>query len=203
MTVSLPSNVHHVHNTTFTALLQSLRQRDLKPSEVRSLVREMTTTLSKSVHLDTTAPEETVAVIVVLRSGLAMFDGFMDSLPQNLSTAVYHLGIFRDQTTLQPVEYYNKLPLKPAQIKRAVVLDPLIATGGTAAAVVGILEEWGLEKVTFLSMLSTPTGLSHAAGVWPEGSRFVVGAVDPEVNAKGYIQPGVGDIGDRLFGTVF
>ncbi|RAH48806.1 phosphoribosyl transferase [Aspergillus brunneoviolaceus CBS 621.78] len=184
MTVTLPANVHHVHNTTFTALLENLRQRGLKPSEVRSLV-------------------QTVAVIVVLRSGLAMFDGFMDSLPQNLSTAVYHLGIFRDQTTLQPVEYYNKLPLKPAQIKQAVVLDPLIATGGTAAAVVAILQEWGLEKVTFLSMLSTPTGLSHAAGVWPEGSRFVVGAVDPEVNAKGYIRPGVGDIGDRLFGTVF
>ncbi|PYH86784.1 PRTase-like protein [Aspergillus uvarum CBS 121591] len=203
MTVTLPSNVHQVHNTTFTTLLQSLRQRDLKPSNVRSLVRGMTTALSKSIHLDTTAPDETVAVIVVLRSGLAMFDGFMDSLPENLSTAIYHLGIFRDQSTLQPVEYYNKLPLKPAQIKQAVVLDPLIATGGTAAAVVGILEEWGVEKVTFLSMLATPMGLSHAAGVWPEGSRFVVGAVDPEVNAKGYIQPGVGDIGDRLFGTIF
>ncbi|PYH43694.1 uracil phosphoribosyltransferase [Aspergillus saccharolyticus JOP 1030-1] len=202
MTLTLPNNVHHQHNESFNHLLTSLRSRNIKPADVRSLVREMTTFLSKSVHLHTT-PDETLAVIVILRSGLAMFDGFMDSLPQNLPTAVYHLGIFRDPTTLQPVEYYNKLPLKPAQIKQAVILDPLIATGGTAAAVVGILKDWGLEQVTFLSMLSTPAGLSHAGGVWPEGSQFVVGSVDSQVDEKGYIQPGVGDIGDRLFGTVF
>ncbi|OOF90335.1 hypothetical protein ASPCADRAFT_212060 [Aspergillus carbonarius ITEM 5010] len=202
MTISLPSNVHTPQNDTFTSLLSKLRQRTLKPSEVRSLIRDMTATLTKSLHIDT-AETETVAVIVVLRSGLSMFDGFMDNIPADVNTAVYHMGIFRDEASLQPVEYYNKLPLKPAHIKQAYILDPLIATGGTAAAVVSILQDWGIEKVTFLSMLSTPVGLGHAAAVWPEGSRFVVGAVDPEVDAKGYIQPGVGDIGDRLYGTAF
>ncbi|PYH92163.1 phosphoribosyl transferase [Aspergillus ellipticus CBS 707.79] len=202
MTLTLPPNVQHLQNATSTSLLEKLRDRSLKPSAVRSLVRDITASLTQSLQLDGPSTE-TIAVIVVLRSGLSMFDGFMDNLPEQVSTAVYHMGIFRDQESLQPVEYYNKLPVKPAHIKQAYILDPLIATGGTAAAVVSILQDWGIEKVTFLSMLSTPVGLGHAASVWPEGSRFVVGAVDPEVDAKGYITPGVGDIGDRLYGTAF
>ncbi|KAL3250952.1 PRTase-like protein [Aspergillus welwitschiae] len=202
MTVALPANVDQPQNDTFTSLLSQLRDRSLKPSKVRSLVRDMTATITKNIHID--APkDETIAIIVVLRSGLAMFDGFVDNIPEDVSTTVYHMGIFRDQASLQPVEYYNKLPVKPAHIKQAYILDPLIATGGTAAAVISILKDWGIEKVTFLSVLSTPVGLEHAAAVWPEGSRFVVGAVDPEVDAKGYVQPGVGDIGDRLYGTAF
>ncbi|KAI3002238.1 PRTase-like protein [Aspergillus phoenicis ATCC 13157] len=202
MTVALPANVDQPQNDTFTSLLSQLRDRSLKPSKVRSLVRDMTASITKSLHID--APkDETIAIIVVLRSGLAMFDGFVDNIPEDVSTTVYHMGIFRDQASLQPVEYYNKLPVKPAHIKQAYILDPLIATGGTAAAVISILKDWGIEKVTFLSVLSTPVGLEHAAAVWPEGSRFVVGAVDPEVDAKGYVQPGVGDIGDRLYGTAF
>ncbi|PYH63754.1 phosphoribosyl transferase [Aspergillus vadensis CBS 113365] len=202
MTVTLPANVDQPQNDTFTSLLSQLRDRSLKPSKVRSLVRDMTATMTKSLHIDV-PKDETIAIIVVLRSGLAMFDGFVDNIPEDVSTTVYHMGIFRDQASLQPVEYYNKLPVKPAHIKQAYILDPLIATGGTAAAVISILKDWGIEKVTFLTMLSTPVGLGHAAAVWPEGSRFVVGAVDPEVDAKGYVQPGVGDIGDRLYGTAF
>ncbi|PWY75968.1 phosphoribosyl transferase [Aspergillus eucalypticola CBS 122712] len=202
MTVTLPANVDQPQNGTFTSLLSQLRDRSLKPSKVRSLVRDMTAAMIKSLHID--APkDETIAIIVVLRSGLAMFDGFVDNIPEDVSTTVYHMGIFRDQASLQPVEYYNKLPVKPAHIKQAYILDPLIATGGTAAAVISILKDWGIEKITFLSMMSTPVGLRHAAAVWPEGSRFVVGAIDPDVDAKGYVQPGVGDIGDRLYGTAF
>ncbi|PYH33983.1 phosphoribosyl transferase [Aspergillus neoniger CBS 115656] len=202
MTVTLPANVDQPQNDTFTSLLSQLRDRSLNPSKVRSLVRDMTATMTKSLHIDV-SKDETIAIIVVLRSGLAMFDGFVDNIPEDVSTTVYHMGIFRDQASLQPVEYYNKLPVKPAHIKQAYILDPLIATGGTAAAVISIMKDWGIDKVTFLSMLSSPVGLGHAAAVWPEGSRLVVGAVDPDVDAKGYVQPGVGDIGDRLYGTAF
>lgn len=95
--------------------------------------------MTKSLHIDV-PKDETIAIIVVLRSGLAMFDGFVDNIPGDVSTTVYHMGIFRDQASLQPVEYYNKLPVKPAHIKQAYILDPLIATGGTAAAVISILK---------------------------------------------------------------
>ncbi|KAF9887247.1 hypothetical protein FE257_010375 [Aspergillus nanangensis] len=200
MTATLPPNVCQLHDETFTSLLDKLRNRALQPFEVRALVHSLATKIGS--HVNATAPEsETIAIVVVLRSGLAMFDGFMKNVPDETSTSVYHLGIFRDQASLQPVEYYNKLPSKPLHIKQAYVLDPLIATGGTAGAVVSILKDWGIEKLTFLSILSAPTGLANAASVWPEGTEFIVGCIDSEVDGKGYIEPGVGDIGDRLFGT--
>ncbi|PLB49129.1 PRTase-like protein [Aspergillus steynii IBT 23096] len=202
MTISYPPNVQKLQDPTFTSLLDKLRDRTLNPSSVRSLVHEASSTIAQNTTLK--APnDETLAIIVVLRSGLAMFEGFMKNVPSEVKTAVYHMGIFRDESSLQPVEYYNKLPQKPDHIKQAIVLDPLIATGGTAGAVVDILKEWGIDKVTFLSLLSTPVGLDRAANVWPESTQFVVGAVDPGLDDKGYIEPGVGDIGDRLFGTAF
>ncbi|GES63228.1 phosphoribosyl transferase [Aspergillus terreus] len=178
MTVSVPTNVRQLNDARITSLLDKLRDRTLKPFEVRSIVHDLATLICKHVKV-TADGDETVAVIVVLRSGLAMFDGFMESVPETVSTAVYHMGIFRDQASLQPVEYYNKLPVKPSYIKQAYVLDPLIATGGTAGAVVSILKDWGVEKVTFLSMLSAPSGLSRAASVWLEGTEFV--STIPEV----------------------
>ncbi|KAI9035352.1 uracil phosphoribosyltransferase [Aspergillus affinis] len=202
MAISHPSNVHTIQDPTFTILLDQLRDRSLKPSTIRTLVHDAASTIAQNITLK--APgNETLAIIVVLRSGLAMFEGFMKNVPAEVSTAVYHMGIFRDESSLQPVEYYNKLPTKPEHIKQAIVLDPLIATGGTAGAVVDILREWGIDKITFLSLLSTPVGLDRAAKVWPESTEFVVGAVDPGLDDKGYIEPGVGDIGDRLFGTSF
>ncbi|KAI9372171.1 phosphoribosyl transferase [Aspergillus egyptiacus] len=213
MMPTLPPNTLQIQDETLPTLLTQLRDRTLPPSTVRSLIRSLSTTITKNLPpLPETenAPEsdpETIAIIVVLRSGLAMFDGFIDtlsaSLPTTTSTAIYHIGIFRDEASLDPVEYYNKLPRKPRCIRRAYVLDPLIATGGTAGAVVTILKEWGIDDVTFVSILASQEGLRRAAGVWPEGSRFVVAGIDPEVDGRGFIAPGVGDIGDRLFGTVF
>lgn len=139
MTASVPSNVHQINDATFTALLEQLRDRSLKPYKVRQLVNELATVIGKHVKVNV-AEDETIAVIVVLRSGLAMFDGFMNNVPEETATAVYHIGIFRDQASLQPVEYYNKLPVKPSFIKQAFILDPLIATGGTAGAVISILK---------------------------------------------------------------
>jgi len=101
------------------------------------------------------------------------------------------------------VEYYNKLPSPGAngQVDVAFVVDPIIATGGTAATVVAILKEWGVQKIIFASILASSEGIERAANEWPEGTVFYVGAIDAQLNDKGYIIPGVGDIGDRLFGT--
>lgn len=132
---------------------------------------------------------------------------------------IYHLGLYRDKFTLQPVEYYNNLPfhlseLSPstptpmspdpaktntAAASLAILLDPIIATGATAEAAIHLLKEWGVQKVIMLSVLGTVEGVRRVARVWEEGVQVWVGAVDERCNEKGMIVPGVGDIGDRLF----
>jgi len=130
-----------------------------------------------------------------------MVDAFLALLPSD--TSVHHLGLFRDKHTLSPVEYYNKLPSPSAsgRVDIAFVVDPIIATGGTAATVVAILKEWGVQKIIFTSILASSEGIERAANEWPEGTVFYVGSIDTQLNDRGYIIPGVGDIGDRLFGT--
>lgn len=141
-TTSLPPNVITLQDDTYTSLLNKLRDRSLPSPQVRTLVRSLTTIIAKTLNIQPLEDGEAIAVIIVLRSGLAMFDPFMEQLPPSSAdtATTYHMGIFRDKVTLQPVEYYNKLPPKPAAIKRAFVLDPLIATGGTVSSVVNIVK---------------------------------------------------------------
>lgn len=122
-----------------TKLLAQLRDTSLPPAVVRRVTRDLTASLTKHV-LTLPQSDEQIAIIVVLRSGLAMVDPVMAFFPDDADTVIYHLGMFREKVSLQPVEYYNKLPPKNPRIKRAYVLDPLIATGGTATAVIGILK---------------------------------------------------------------
>lgn len=128
---------------------------------------------------------------------------------------IYHLGLFRERTTLQPVEYYNNLPFKrpdtassptspgaqanDAAADIALLLDPIIATGATAEAAIHLLREWGVKKVIMLSVLATEAGVKRVLESWPGGVELRVGAVDGKVNDKGMIVPGLGDVGDRLF----
>lgn|SRR5687768_7755648 len=134
----MASNITVPNDQEAIAILAQLRDLTLKPAQVRKLVAQMTASLSKHV-IQTLEKDERVAVIVVLRSGLAMADTFLDSFPDEANTVVYHIGLFREKVSLQPVEYYNKLPQKDPSIKRAYVLDPLVATGGTARAAINIL----------------------------------------------------------------
>ncbi|KKA29788.1 hypothetical protein TD95_003506 [Thielaviopsis punctulata] len=194
-------NTFVLSDPAFAPLLATLRDRSLRPAAVRATVSAMTSLLAQEAATTPVAPGEKVAVIVILRSGLAMSDAFTAALPADADTVVYHLGLFREKHTLQPVEYYNKLPRKPQNIKHAYVLDPLVATGGTARAAINILKDWGIESVTFACLLASQAGLEAATSAWPENTRFVVGHVDSSLDDKGYVQPGVGDIGDRLFGT--
>lgn len=124
---------------------------------------------------------------------------------------IYHLGLFRERFSLQPVEYYNNLPyhrpdtssgpnsVNTAAASVAVLLDPIIATGGTAEAAIQLLREWGVQRVVMLSVLGSEDGVNRAAGSWPEGVEVWLGAVDGRCNERGMIVPGLGDVGDRLF----
>jgi uracil phosphoribosyltransferase len=133
-------NVAIVSDPAFSSGLAKLRDRSLKPLPVRTAVAELSTIVAKGSVNPPAAADETIAIIVILRSGLAMMEPFISTLPDETNTVIYHLGLFRERQTLQPVEYYNKLPMKSPNITRAYVLDPLIATGGTAAAAITILK---------------------------------------------------------------
>ncbi len=122
--------------------------------------------------------------------------------------------MFRDPLSLQPVEYYNNLPFaRPASsgpgektntaaASLAILVDPVIATGGTAAAAIQTLKEWGVERVILISIIGAQAGVTKAAEEWPEGTEVWVGTIDGELNDRGMIKPGLGDIGDRLFLTL-
>lgn len=116
---------------------------------------------------------------------------------------VHHLGLFREKASLQPVEYYNNLPqTESAVAKLAIIIDPVIATGGTSIAAIQTLREWGVERVIVLSVLGAVPGVSKAAEEWPEGTEIWVAGLDEALTDRGYIQPGLGDVGDRLFLTI-
>ncbi|KAH8693210.1 uracil phosphoribosyltransferase [Talaromyces proteolyticus] len=202
----MASNISIINDSEFTAGLTKLRNRSLKPSSVRAIVSQLSTIVSKHAVATPHPPvasDETIAIVVILRSGIAMVEPFVSTLPDDTNMVIYHLGLFRERQTLQPIEYYNKLSKRNPSIKRAYILDPLIATGGTAAAAINIMKNWGIEKITFLSLVASKPGLEKAAAVWPENVHILVGAEDAELDDKGYVKPGLGDIGDRLFGTIF
>lgn len=124
---------------------------------------------------------------------------------------VHHLGLYREKSTLQPVEYYNNLPYHTAssasrtgkpQPELAIVVDPVIATGATACAAIDTLKDWGVKKIIVVAILATEEGLHKACSEWEEGVEVWVGGCDKDVDDKGMIKPGLGDIGDRLFLTL-
>jgi len=140
-----------------------------------------------------------IGLTPVLRAGLGMTDALLTLFP---SASVYHLGIFREKVSLQPVEYYSKLPANPT-MDLVFLLDPLIATGGTAVAALNMITDWGVpvSKIKLLSVLSSEDGLKHVQKEFPDLEIWVA-AVDPQLTANGLIFPGLGDTGDRLFNTL-
>lgn len=150
-----------------------------------------------------------ISLVPILRSGLSMVPALSSLLPSPV--AVHHLGLYREKSTLQPVEYYNNLPYHapttsnpsaagPAEL--AIIVDPVIATGATACAAIDSLKDWGVKRIIVVAVLATKEGLVAACGEWPEGVEVWVGGCDPDVDEKGMIKPGLGDIGDRLYLTI-
>ncbi|MBX9625159.1 MAG: uracil phosphoribosyltransferase [Gemmataceae bacterium] len=139
---------------------------------------------------------EKVGLVPVLRAGLGMAEAMLDALPE---AAVWHLGLYRDHATLKPVTYYNKLPPKP-DMDRAFVLDPMLATGGSAIAAIDILKGHGTPKVAFVGIIAAPEGVAALQDSHPD-VPITLAALDSHLNDVGYIVPGLGDAGDRQFGT--
>lgn len=147
------------------------------------------------------SPEVPILIAPILRAGLILSELAIDIVP---SASVYHIGLYRDEETFKPVTYYNKLPSTiDYSVARIFVLDPMLATGGSAVAAVDIIKKLGtkVENITFVSIISAPEGIKHLTEQHP-GIRIYTGSVDERLNDKAYIVPGLGDAGDRTFGTM-
>jgi uracil phosphoribosyltransferase len=205
-------NLHVTNHPLVAHKLAILRDVGTGPKKFRELVRELTWLLGYEAMADlTTQPitvetpleatagaelEPKVGLIPVLRAGLGMVDAMLELMP---SAEVWHIGLYRDERTLKPVEYYNKLP-DAATAQVCLILDPMLATGGSSAATVDILKAWGAARIKQVSLIAAPEGIATLSAAHPDVDIHVA-AVDRALNERGYIVPGLGDAGDRQFGT--
>jgi uracil phosphoribosyltransferase len=192
--------------------LTLLRRSITEPKKFRELVRELTQFLFyeatldlplKPVEIETPLAQmegrqigAQLGLVPILRAGLGMVDPILDLIP---TAHVWHLGLYRDHATLEPVTYYNKLPPE-VEVDMCLVLDPMLATGGSAIAAVDILKRWGAAQIKFLGLIAAPEGVRALSTAHPDVPIYLA-AVDDHLNEKGYIVPGLGDAGDRQFGT--
>jgi uracil phosphoribosyltransferase len=206
------SNVYESNHPLVSHKLTKLRDINTDPKKFRELVREIAALLCYEATKDlATEPKtvttpmgealgaelsEKIGLIPILRAGLGMVDGIWELMP---NAEVWHIGLYRDEDTLQPVEYYNKLPVDPT-VKLCLVLDPMLATGGSAVATVDILKKWGVKRIKFVGLLAAPEGIEAMQKAHPEVPIHIA-VIDERLNEIGYIVPGLGDAGDRQFGT--
>ena len=137
-----------------------------------------------------------LAVVPILRAGLGMVDGVLSMIP---AAKVGHIGLYRDEETLEPVEYFCKLPQDCAN-REVFVVDPMLATGGSAIAAIQLLKDKGVKNIHFMCVIAAPEGVKKMQEAHPDVD-IIIGALDDHLNEKGYIVPGLGDAGDRIFGT--
>ena len=137
-----------------------------------------------------------MAVIPILRAGLGMVEGMLTMVP---AAKVGHIGLYRNEETLEPVEYFCKLPVD-CEERDTFVVDPMLATGGSAVAAIQMLKNKGVKKIRFMCMIAAPEGVKVLTEAHPDVDVYI-GALDSHLNEKGYIVPGLGDAGDRIFGT--
>jgi uracil phosphoribosyltransferase len=189
-----------------------LRDKTTKPERFRALVREIAALLVYEATADLAVIPKTVetplalaqgkvlkeviGLVPILRAGLGMVEGIWELMP---NAEVWHIGLYRDERTLKPVEYYNKLPVLPT-VSVCLILDPMLATGGSAVATVDVLKRWGVYKIKFVGIIGAPEGIAQMQEKHPEVPIHLA-AIDERLNEHGYILPGLGDAGDRQFGT--
>lgn len=162
-------------------------------NDLETVPRKVETPLAPFVGQELKA---NIGLVPILRAGLGMVEGIWGLMP---SAEVWHIGLYRDERTLKPVEYYNKLPVEPT-VSLCLILDPMLATGGSAVATVDILKRWGVKNIKFVGILAAPEGVSTLQDSHPDVPIHVA-AIDDRLNDIGYILPGLGDAGDRQFGT--
>ena len=202
--VSHPLIKHH---------LSRLRDKHTPPEEFRQLVQRLSVLLAyeatSDLGLRTTEIEtpltqmaghrldQRIGLVPILRAGLGMVDPILNLIP---SAEVWHLGLYRDEETALPVEYYSKLP-RTEPVDVALVVDPMLATGGSATAALAALQRWGVKRIKLLSIIASQFGVSAVHEQFPAADIYVC-AIDPELDSRKFIVPGLGDAGDRIFSTL-
>ncbi|GAB1472445.1 uracil phosphoribosyltransferase [Chloroflexota bacterium] len=206
------SNVYESRHPLVAHKLSILRDKNTKPKKFRQLIKEIAALLAYEATADlVTSPveietplekmqaqelKEKIGLVPILRAGLGMVEGIWELMP---SSEVWHIGLYRDEETLKPVEYYNKLPIQP-RVAVCLILDPMLATGGSATATAEVLKRWGVTKIKFVGLIAAPEGIKAMQEAHPDIDIYVA-AIDKHLNERAYIVPGLGDAGDRQFGT--
>ena len=208
-----PSTLHVVNHPLLLHKLTILRDKNTSTKDFRELVGEIGMLLTYEATRDlpltekevetplckTTAPSlkgKKFAVVPILRAGLGLVEGVLRMVP---SARVGHIGLYRDEETLEPVTYFCKLP-KDIDQREALIVDPMLATGGSAAAAISFLKQYGCRQIKLMVLLAAPEGVRRIQEEHPDVEIYC-GAVDDHLNEHGYIVPGLGDAGDRIFGT--
>ncbi len=205
-------NLHVSQHPAVRHKLGILRDQETEPKKFREVVRELSWLLgyealadARMRALDVQTPLELmpgeeladrIGLIPILRAGLGMVDAMLELMP---TAQVWHLGLFRDERTLRPVEYYNKLP-DSATVDLCLILDPMLATGGSATAAIEVLKRWGAVRIKLVNLIAAPEGVEAVSRAHPDVEIYTA-SLDRQLNDKGYIMPGLGDAGDRQFGT--
>lgn len=191
----------------------ALRDSETRPPAFRRLVRELSLLLAYEAAADlptrtgavltplgscaSRVLADSVAIVPILRAGLGMADGLLEVIPE---AEVWHIGLYRDEVTLQPMEYYNKIKDR-CRASIAFVVDPMLATGGSAVRTCEILRASGVPRMKLISLIAAPEGIARVCEAFPD-VPIHVGAVDERLTEVGFIYPGLGDAGDRQFGAV-
>ena len=207
------STVHVFDHPLIAHKLSIMRDKGTGPKEFRELLSEISTLMAyevtrdlplKTVEIETPICKtktkmlagKKLAIVPILRAGLGMVDGIMTLVP---AAKVGHIGLYRDPKTLEPVEYYCKLP-SDAQDREILLVDPMLATGGSSSAAIGFLKKRNCFNIRLVCLIAAPEGIARVQKDHPDVDIFVAG-LDEHLNEHGYIVPGLGDAGDRLFGT--
>lgn len=205
--------VHVVNHPLLSHKLTILRDKDTSTKDFREIVSEIGMLLTYEATRDlplTTKEIETpickmeaptlkgkkFAVVPILRAGLGLVDGVLRMVP---SARVGHIGLYRNEETLEPVKYFCKMPKDVAE-REVLIVDPMLATGGSAEAAIGFMKEYGCTSIKLMVLLAAPEGIERIQKSHPDVDIYC-GAVDEKLNENGYIVPGLGDAGDRIFGT--
>jgi uracil phosphoribosyltransferase len=208
----LPATLHVSSHPAVLHKLAVLRDEHTEPKKFREVVRELSWLLGYEALADArTRPltvqtpleemegaelADRIGLVPILRAGLGMVDAMLELMP---TAQVWHLGLFRDERTLRPVEYYNRLP-DSATVDVCLILDPMLATGGSATAAIEVLKRWGAERIKLVNLIAAPEGVRAVTEAHPDVHLYCA-ALDRQLNDRGYILPGLGDAGDRQFGT--
>jgi uracil phosphoribosyltransferase len=207
-----PPNLHVSRHPAILHKLAILRDDETEPKKFREVVRELSWLLGYEAladarlrplrvrtpleEIDAHELADRIGLVPILRAGLGMVDAMLELMP---TAEVWHLGLFRDERTLRPVEYYNKLP-DSATVDLCLILDPMLATGGSASAAVSFLKQRRITNIKFMCLIAAPEGIARMRRDHPDVPIFCA-ALDTRLNDHAYIVPGLGDAGDRLFGT--